>query len=275
MSGEGKLKWGNIILGLVLWIISLIIIIPMVLIVLGSLKNPVEAADMALSFPSKWEFSNYSFAFTEGKMARAFINSVLITTFSVILTVMFSAACGYVISRRKKKATKRIYKYIFIGMVAPYQIVTTFILFKWLHISGYLAVILLFIAINIPFSTILFEGFIKTIPSDIDESAALDGCGALRTFLCVIFPLMKPVTMTCTITVAIAVWNEFMIPLYLLSSSKYWTLPLTVYNFFGQYSSNWNYVFANMVICSLPMVLLYAFLQKYIIAGMTAGAVKG
>lgn len=264
----------NIIVELMMLCLSLIIIVPILLMILGSFKDAAEAAKVSLSLPGEWNFDNYVFAFKEGKMARAFFNSVFITFCSVFITVICSSACGYVVSRRKNGLSKGIYNYFFIGMVAPYQIVTTFLLFKFCHISGYLSVIILFIAINLPFSIILFEGFIKNIPLDIDESAAIDGSSPLRTFSSIIFPLLKPVTVTCIITVSIAVWNEFMIPLYLLSSSKYWTLPLTVYNFFGQYSSNWNYVFANLIICSLPILILYLLLQKHIIAGMTAGAVK-
>ncbi len=272
------MKWrkkvSRYILEIFIILLSVIIVAPLLIMVFGSFKDSTEAAKAALTLPVEWKFDNYLFVIKEGGMGRAFINSVLITFFSVFFTVILSSSCGYILSRRKTRTSRGIYYYIFIGMVAPYQIVTTFILFRILGISGYASVITLYVAINLPFSVILYEGFVKSIPSDIDESAVIDGCGPFRAFTQIIFPLLKPVTVTNIITVAMAVWNEFVIPLFLLSSARHWTLPLTVYNFFGQYSSNWNYVYANLVLTALPIVILYLFLQKYIIAGMTAGAVK-
>ena len=265
----------NFALWLILAVAGIVVLIPIVMIILGAFKTPLEAAKFDLSLPEKWNFENFRTVIKEGKMIRAFLNSVLIAVLSVAGTVLCAAPCGFILSRRKQKASRNMFKYIFLGQVAPYQIVTTFILFKILHISGYSAVILLFIAINIPFSTMLFEGFVKNIPAELDEAAALDGCSPLQLYFKIILPLMKPVTVTCIISTAIGVWNEFMIPLYMLTSSKEWTLPLTVYNFYGRYSSEWNLVFACLILSSLPMVIVYICLQKYVVAGMTAGAVKG
>ena len=265
----------NFALWLILAVAGIVVLIPIVMIILGAFKTPLEAAKFDLSLPEKWNFENFRTVIKEGKMIRAFLNSVLIAVLSVAGTVLCAAPCGFILSRRKQKASRNMFKYIFLGQVAPYQIVTTFILFKILHISGYSAAILLFIANNMPFSTMLFEGFVKNIPAELDEAAALDGCSPLQLYFKIILPLMKPVTVTCIISTAIGVWNEFMIPLYMLTSSKEWTLPLTVYNFYGRYSSEWNLVFACLILSSLPMVIVYICLQKYVVAGMTAGAVKG
>lgn len=275
MQNSRKDKLLNLLLYIVLIIGAAVVLIPLSIMVLGSFKTAIEASKLDLSLPSQWNFDNYSTVIEKGNMVRAFCNSVLIVVLSVGGTLFCAAPCGYILSRRKQLASRNIFKYIFIGQVAPYQIVTTFILFKFLHISGYPAVILLFIAINIPFCTMIYEGFVKNIPVELDEAATLDGCTPMQVFFKVVLPLMRPVSMTCIITTAISVWNEFMIPLYILSSSKEWTLPLTVYNFYGRYSSEWNLVFACLILSSLPMVIIYLFMQKYIVAGMTAGAVKG
>ena len=275
MKKSRKKSFLNLLLYFVLMIGAVAVIVPLAIMVFGSFKTALEAAKLDLSLPSQWNFENYSTVFEEGKMVRAFFNSLLIMVLSVGGTLLCAAPCGYVLSRRKQRTSRTIFKYIFIGQVAPYQIVTTFILFKFLHISSYPAAILLFTAINIPFSTMIYEGFVKNIPVELDEAATLDGCTPMQVFFKVILPLMKPVSMTCVITTAIAVWNEFMIPLYMLSSTKEWTLPLTVYNFYGRYSSEWNLVFACLILSSVPMIIIYLCLQKYIVAGMTAGAVKG
>ena len=275
MKKSRKDKCFDLIVYIVLALVGVVVVVPFLIMVFGSFKTSLEAARLDLSLPEQWIFENYATVVEEGKMVRAFFNSVLIVVLSVGGTLLCAAPCGFVLSRRQQRASRNIYKYIFIGQVAPYQIVTTFILFKFLHISGYPAVILLYIAINIPFSTMIYEGFVKNIPAELDEAAALDGAGPIVLFLKVILPLMKPVSMTCIITTAIGVWNDFMLPLYMLSSTSQWTLPLTVYNFYGRYSSDWNLVFACLIISCLPMIIVYLCLQKYIVAGMTAGAVKG
>ena len=275
MKKSRKDKCFDLIVYMVLALVGVVVVVPFLIMVFGSFKTAREAARLDLSLPEQWIFENYATVIEEGKMVRAFFNSVLIVVLSVGGTLLCAAPCGFVLSRSQQRASRNIYKYIFIGQVAPYQIVTTFILFKFLHISGYPAVILLYIAINIPFSTMIYEGFVKNIAAERDEAAALDGAGPIVLFLKVILPLMKPVSMTCIITTAIGVWNDFMLPLYMLSSTSQWTLPLTVYNFYGRYSSDWNLVFACLIISCLPMIIVYLCLQKYIVAGMTAGAVKG
>lgn len=135
--------------------------------------------------------------------------------------------------------------------------------------------ILIYAAIQLPFTVMTFSSFIKGVPREIDEAAMIDGCGPLRLIFLIILPVMKPIMITNLIVTAIQTWNNFMIPLFYLDSSEKWTIPLMVYNFFGQYSRNWNYVFAMLVITILPVIILYLCLQKYIVEGMTSGAVKG
>jgi raffinose/stachyose/melibiose transport system permease protein len=132
-----------------------------------------------------------------------------------------------------------------------------------------------YIALYLPFSTMLFTSFIKGIPRELDEAAVIDGTKGLRLFFHVIMPLLKPVTATTGVLTFMWVWNDLQYPIYLLNSSSKWTLPLSVFNFFGQYQRSWNLVCADMVIVTIPVIILYAAAQKYIISGMTAGAVKG
>ena len=130
-------------------------------------------------------------------------------------------------------------------------------------------------ALQMPWTIFTMSGFIKNVPRELDEAAFIDGATPVRTFFSVIFPLLKPIVATVIVTTAMGAWNEFMVPLYFFNSSSKWTMPLTVYNFFGQYSSDWNYVFADLVLTALPITILYLLCQKYVVAGATAGAVKG
>ena len=161
-------------------------------------------------------------------------------------------------------------------MVSPLQVVTTFGLLKILNLTGtYFGVIMITTAVQLPWTMFTLTGFIKNVPKDLDEAAFIDGASPLKMFFIIILPLLKPILATAIVSTAMGAWNDFMIPLYFFNTSDKWTMPLTVYNFFGQYQSNWNYVFADLVLTALPITILYLYCQKYVISGMTAGAVKG
>lgn len=269
-------KFNLALLEIVMYILLFIIVIPILIMVFGSVKTPSEAMKFSISLPTVWKFDNYSYVFIEGGMLKAFFNSVYIAFTSVAVCVISAALGAYVISRRDSKFTNGILNYFLVGMIAPFQVVTTFGLLKVTGLIGsYIGVILIFIAISLPWSVFIFISFIKTVPRQLDEAAFIDGCGSTQTFFVVILPLLKPIMATNVIITTMNIWNDFMIPLYFLDSGEKWTLPLSVYNFYGRYFSDWNYVFANLMITTLPIAILYLYCQKYIVEGMTAGAVKG
>ncbi|MBM6750566.1 carbohydrate ABC transporter permease [Mediterraneibacter glycyrrhizinilyticus] len=264
------------ILEIIMVIASLIIIIPMLIMILGSFKDAVGAAKFNISLPDVWHFENFAVVIESGNLIRSFFNSVIIAGTSTAIGVLLSAMAAFVIARRPGKGPERLYNFFFIGMVAPMQIITTYLLLDFLHIRGtMIGVVMIYIAINLPFNIFMFTSFIRGIPRELDEAAIIDGCSSGKMFFLVILPLLKPVLATSCIILAMNVWNDFQIPLYFLNNSDEWTMPLTVYKFYGQYFSNWNYVFADMLLTALPILILYLFAQKYIINGMTSGAVKG
>ena len=168
------------------------------------------------------------------------------------------------------------YKVITLGIIAPFAALPTIQLLQQLGMYGSrIGLCMVYASLYMPFTTMMFCGFIKGIPRELDEAAVMDGAVAGRLFLKVILPLLKPVLATTGVLNFMWVWNELQIPLYLLNSSSKWTLPLSVYNFYGQFSRSWNLVCADVVLVSLPVILVYIFAQKWVIAGMTAGAVKG
>lgn len=276
MSIQKKELIFKIILFIVLAILSLIIIVPLLIMILGSFKNSTEAQLFNLALPSEWHFDNYIYVIEEGGIARALYNSTLITTSVTTAVVIFASMCAFVISRREGRSSQIIYKIFLVGMVAPLQIVTTFGLIQVLNISGtYLAVICIKIGIQLSWAVFTMYGFMKSVPKELDEAAIIDGASPIILFFRIILPLLKPILATVVVTIAMGAWNEFTIPLYFFNTSSKWTMPLTVYNFFGQFSSDWNYVFADLVLTALPITVLYLFCQKYIISGATSGAVKG
>jgi raffinose/stachyose/melibiose transport system permease protein len=187
-----------------------------------------------------------------------------------------SAMAGVYLGRRRTRASERIQALFAVGLIAPMSIIPTVRLLQAMHLSGTrTGVVLVFVALHLPFSVFLISRFVKTVPRDMDEAALMDGCRGLELFLHVSLPLLLPVVYTASTVVFMSVWNNFILPLYLLNTTSKWPLPLTVYAFFGRYSRDWNLVFAHLTVTSLPVVLFYAFAQRHVVSGVTAGALKG
>lgn len=267
---------GRFALRMAMLLAALVILMPLLIMVLGSFKNPLEVTNFNLALPKQWLVKNYLTVIAKGKIAQAFFNSVLITGIAVSLTIFLSSMASFILARKKTKLSNFLYFYFFIGMLAPMQIIPTIKIFQLLHIyGGYTNAILIFCTLNISLSCFLYTGFIKSIPRSLDEVAVLEGASLLRVFFMVIFPLLTPINMTVLILIFMSIWNDISIPLFFLTAPTKWTMPLSVYNFFGQYGgSNWNLVFADLTLTALPVVMLYVFVQKYIVAGLTSGAVK-
>ncbi len=271
-----KEKRLNLFFEILLWTLSIFIIYPLLMILLTSFKSKGEASYLSVSLPREWIFENYAIVWEQGKVLASFLNSCIITFISVLAVLALTSMLSYVIVRRDTKACRFAFRFMTFGIIAPFAALPTIVLLKSIGLyGGRLGLILVYSALFIPFSTMLFTSFIKSIPRELDEAGVVDGAKGGRLFVMVILPLLKPVMATTAILNFMWIWNELQIPMYLLNSSSKWTLPLSVYNFYGQFSRSWNLVCADMVLISIPVILIYAFAQKYIIAGMTAGAVKG
>ena len=269
-------KWRIVGLELFLILCSLLILIPLALIVFGSFKTRPEAAHFDLSLPEVWQWRNYVAVFEKSGLFRSLVNSFVVTTLSVVCCLLCSGPAGFIIARRNTRAMRGIFALFMLGIVAPVSIIPTVFFIRALGIYGsYLSIILLYTATSIPWSLFFLTGFVKTIPRELDYAALIDGCGPTQLFFRIIVPLLGPVLATNMVFVAMTVWNDFMLPLYFFSSAERWTMPLMVYNFFGQYFRQWNYVFACLILTALPITLLYLSSQRYIISGMTSGSVKG
>lgn len=261
---------------LTLLVISSIYIIPIVMMVFGSFKTQGEALQMNLKLPEQLQFENYKHVIETGGILRGYTNSLIITILSVAIIIIFGAMTGIIISRRGDRKGRGLYYYFVFGLTSTMQMVTTYALILKLNLYGsYLSVILVLAAINLPFAVITFSSYVKGIPREIDEAATMDGCNVFQLIFKILLPIMKPITVTNLIIAAIGIWNNFQVPLYLMSSSESTTIPMMIFNFYGLYSRDWNYVFAALVITVLPIVILFLCLQKHIVEGMTSGAVKG
>ena len=262
---------------IVLWLLSLIILFPLLLILFGSFKSRGEAALFTLSLPSSWDWSSYGRVITDSPFFRSFKNSVIMTTISTGLVIATAAPAALVLARKARQKKIKIITLVFmLGIVAPISIIPTIVIIKFMKIYGtQFSGILIYTARFIPFSIFLLTGFFKTIPREMDEASIIDGCHPIRMIIQVMMPLLRSILLTCIIFISMNVWNDFQIPIFFFSSSEKWTMPLLVYNFFGKYMRQWNLVFACLILTALPITTLYLTLQKYIVSGMTQGAVKG
>ncbi len=275
MSVKTKRLLRKIFVYLCCAIMALAVLIPLYMVVLNSLKSGSEAAVIDLSLPDHLMWENYLHVFREGKLGRAFANSCFITAVTVFFTVVLSSLTAFVIARRDTRVSNALYNYFLIGLIAPMALIPEVVIMNLLHLSGtYLAVILIHLATRMPLSIMLYVGFIKGIPRSLDEAAMLDGTSPLRMFFSIIFPLLKPVIFTNISLTFMAVWNDFQVALYFIGDSSKQTVPLSIYNFVGFMTYQWNYVCAFIILSILPILVVYLFAQKYIVEGMIAGAVK-
>jgi len=266
----------NILLGIVAWLISLIVLAPIYLLISNSLKDQTAAKLMTLYLPEVFHWENYLIAIKEGHMIRSFFNSLLFAGSSAIINIFTASTVAFVLSRRRSKINKAIYYYFLIGLVAPINMITVIRTLQVFNIMGtYQGIIALYAGWLMPFGVFLYYGFIGTIPRELDEAAILDGCNSFTLFFKIIFPLLKPVTITLLILNFMNAWNDFMTPLYLLNRSTRWPITLAVYNFYGQKLADWQLVSASIVLTVTPVVIVFILGQRYIVSGMTSGAVKG
>lgn len=267
----------KIITNILAWMFSIICLIPLLLILFNSMKDKKAASEMNLKLPTfPIQFSNYIKVIEKGKLLQSFINSLEYSVGSVVLCVLFASLAAYVLSRNQTKINKLLYMYIVMGITLPINYVALTKVLMTLHLNNTkIGIILLYTAMQLPFMTFLIHGFVAKVPTDLDEAAIIDGCGPIRLFFMVVMPLLKPAIATSVVLTFLNTWNEFISPLYFLNSTEKWPMTLSVYNFFGMYFKDWNLVCADILLTSLPVIIVYLLGQKYIVAGMTSGAVKG
>ena len=257
-------------------LLSLIVLAPLYLVVINSFKTKAESARMNLKLPTQWVFTNYADVIKKAKLMTGFGNSLLYAFAATTLGVLLCAMAAFVLSRKRTKLNNFIYYFFICGLFFPINYVTLVRVFQWMNLTNTrLGIILVFTSAMIPFCVFTIYSFVETIPRELDEAAVIDGAKPTSLFFRVVLPLLKPTVMTCFVLQFMGVWNDFLTPLYLSSKSKLFPMTMSVYQFFGKEGSNWSYVFADIVLTIIPVALVYAVGQRYIIGGVTAGAVKG
>jgi len=255
---------------------SLIMVVPIYLVTVNAFKDKVEASSMSIALPTQLHWENFATVIEKGKLGQAFGNSLLYATAATILGISLSAAAAYVLSRNRTKFNRFLYFLIIMGIAMPLNFVTlTRVMQLTQLINTQIGIIILYAATQIPFSVFVMYAFVETIPRELDEAAIIDGCNPLQLFGFIIFPMLTPALVTTAILSFLGVWSEFLLPLYFLNSSEKWPMTMAIYNFFGQYEADWSLVSADIVLTILPVIIIYLLGQRYIISGMSSGAVKG
>lgn len=257
-------------------LISLVVLIPFYFAILTSLKSPGEATMLNFNWPSSLRFDNYATVFKEANLFRGLKNSTIISVTSVGSLLFLASMTAFIIDRRQSSLTKLTYNYFVFGIIPSGFMIPTIYTLKALGLYGtFVGIDLIYIAGGAPIAVFLITGFIKTVPRELDESAIIDGCKVWQLFFKIIFPQLTPIIATTSIFSLLGVWNDFIGPLLYLKSSSQYTIPMSVYAFNSLYNTSWEKVFTVLIIASIPIIVAYAVAQKYIVEGMTAGAVKG
>ncbi len=256
----------------------LLFLIPFIFMLVNALKDRKEANLLNINLPDRLQWENFAEVIkaNDYQILTAFKNSTLIGIGSVAILIIVGAMGGYVIQRRSDRTMKIMNALIMTGLMVPAAVLPTIwilqrlCLYKTMH-----GMILIEAALHIPFTIMLYRGFMSSIPVELEEAGYIDGCSGWKIFIKIIFPLLKPVTSTVIILNAVTIFNDFTNPLYFLPGVKNATVQLTLYNFMGQFSSSYNLLFADVIIITVPMLILFLFFNKRIVDGMVAGAVKG
>lgn len=274
-----KSKRNLIITEIIMVIIAVIWFIPIYYLIVTTLKNPAEATNSPLALPKTLQFSNYVSAWVNMQFPRAFGNTLFITVVAVIFIVIFGSMAGYALARTKTKTGTRVFLFFLAGLIVPFQmnIVSLYKIVKGFNLMNTVfAVILVNVAINTPQAVFLFKEFVEaTVPKELEEAAAIDGCPTVKRFFIVVLPILKPIISTVVIVVTLNVWNEFMTPLLFLQSRENDVILQEVSRNIGQFATDWTALFPMLMLGVAPLMIFYIFMQKYIIAGVAAGAVKG
>jgi raffinose/stachyose/melibiose transport system permease protein len=264
---------------LALIVAGIVFVVPFVFIFLTAAKTRGEAALFQFSWPSEFQLLENIrevMAFGDYRMFRALWNSTLLTVGSVTLIVLLSALVAFVLQRRQDRMASVVGSIMLAGLIIPPAVVPTIFLLQWLGIYKTLfGLIMVEVAYTMPFAILIFRAFMASIPSEIDEAAIMDGASPLRVFFSIILPLLRPAIITVIVTSAVAIYNDFTGPLYFLPGNENVTAQLTLFSFISQFSSQWNLLFADVLVITVLPLIMFMFFQRQIVSGMTAGAIKG
>ena len=280
--GGNKRKAANFLAVAGLIIIFLVYMFPFIMVVINSLKQKRDI----IKSPFSWlytikglSFDNFVKAYTQMDFLNAFKNSLIVTVSATVLVTLLAAMLAYYIVRHNNGVSKLTFALMVASMIIPFQAIMIPLVSIYggtLDILNHrTTLIFMHTGFSMAMSVFMFHGFIKgNVPMALEEAAYIDGCTHSQTFFKIVLPLLKPIISTMVILNSMAFWNDFLLPSLVLSDKKLLTLPLSTYSFYGTYSADYGTIMAGLLLCVVPILILYIVLQKQIIGGVVAGAVK-
>lgn len=268
-----RYTWRTAILEAVMIVVALIFFFPAYILINQSLRRSNDQAE-PFALPTAVTFDNYGDAWTQGFLGNALINSATVTVTATLVLVIFGAMAAYPLARVTRVWSRVAFAVFMIGLLLPFQLalIPLYVTMRDLGLLGTVwSLVLFYVGLQMPFTVFLYTSFLRALPAEYEEAASIDGAGPYQSFWSVIFPLLRPVTGTVVILDVIFIWNDFLTPLLYLSGSGQMTVPVTLYSFVGQYVSQWNLVFAGLVISIAPILLVYFLLQRTVIQGFASG----
>lgn len=278
-KGNTKKKVQAVGVYVILLIVCIIMLVPFYFTLINSVKPYSEIMTSFVDLPKEITWDNYVEAWRVGNYSKSFFCSLFVTVGSTVGTIIFSMMASYKLARTKTKVSWFLYILFAFSMTIPFHAIMYPVvqLANALHLSqSLIGIIPIYWGINIPFDVFMYHGFIKGIPMEIEEAALLDGASGIQILFQILSPMLKPITSTLIILNVLGVWNDFLMPMLLLTGNKdIRTIPLTQQNLFGTYASQWNVAIAGLVLGVVPCLIFFLLMQKYIVKGLSSGAVKG
>jgi raffinose/stachyose/melibiose transport system permease protein len=273
-----KRRINNIIVYMVLSILLLFWLFPIFMALMNSFKTNGELLSNVIALPSNLNFNNYSRTIQKMHYLRSLMNTVFVSFLGVSMMLLFSAMAGWRLCRTKTKLSSAIFALFVFSMLIPFSsiMIPLYKVILTLNIkNSLLGLSFVYTGFGVSMAVFLYHGFIKGIPFELEEAAAIDGCSKIKTFIFIIVPMLKSVSVAICISNVLWVWNDFLLPLITLSDSKKYSLLLSTNTLFGQYSNDWSAILSALILSAIPVIIFYAFFQKQILKGIGDGALKG
>jgi raffinose/stachyose/melibiose transport system permease protein len=270
-------KWIDLALLVLAILLGIFFFFPVYFSLISAFKSNGEILRDAIALPSSFYLESFKYLLTETDFPRAMLNSLILTVVSIAFMILLIPMAAYAIERTKRKWSNAVYIYYLAGMMIPFQVymIPLFKEMRTLGLYGTLtAPILIYISGSVGMGVLLFTSFIKGIPAEIEEAAAIDGCSRFRIFWQIVFPLLGPCTASMVVLQGLGIWNDFLMPSLILHSDKR-TMIVEIFKFVGELASQWDMVFAGTTMSIIPVLIVFVALQKYFVKGIAAGATKG
>jgi raffinose/stachyose/melibiose transport system permease protein len=270
--------WQSVGRAIGLTVYALVILVPLTVVIFTAFKTSPQMYASPFGLPLQPTLGNFGELIGDGRLGRNLLNSVVVTSFSVVLTLAFASAAAYGIARLLGWVGVVVFGLFALGLAVPAQVamIPQYVIIKQLQLTNSLTgLVLINIAVTMPIAVFILTAFFKTLPQELYEAAELDGAGHFRVYRSIALPLSAPSLAAVAIFLVVMHWNDLLYPLLFITDPAKATLPKALLDFKGEYTTNYPVLFAGVLVASAPMIIAYVFLQRYFVAGMTAGATKG